>query len=174
MEEIKNEILKAGKVTSEIKKKYFFENSFELIRDKLDKLGIDRHMPIELESTEIAILTPNGILMQIRPLDKNQLGLWGGALNDGEEPKDGAVRELFEETRIKINKEQLEFLEIHEHFHEYSNKDKAYFKSYRYLVRFNTVPKIITDSESVGTCIVSHTILNHQQDLIKRLLGEKE
>lgn len=173
MSNIKNEIIEAGMITTEIKKKYFWGVSFEEIRKKLEEIGIDRHIPIELKSTEIAILTPEGILMQIRPLDKNQLGLWGGALNDDEEPIDGAIREIFEETGIKLDKEQLEFIETHEHFHEYANQDKAYFKSYRYLVRFDYVPEIKIDEESNGTVLVSHTILNDQQDLVKRLLGEK-
>lgn len=129
-------------------------------------------MPIELESTEIALLTPFGVLMQIRPTDKDQLGTWGGVILDGETPEDGAVRELFEETGVEISKEQLEFVETNEHYHQYGNGDKAFFKSYRYIVRFDIVPKITTDEESVGAVMVVHTILSHQQDFIKRVLGE--
>lgn len=47
-------------------------------------------MSIELRSTEIALVTPFGVMMQIRPSDHNQLGMWGGVLNDGEEPIVGA------------------------------------------------------------------------------------
>ena len=44
-------------------------------------------MAIELESTEIAILVKGvGLLMQVRLSDHNQLGLWGGVLDDGELP----------------------------------------------------------------------------------------
>lgn len=173
MECVKKKILEAGRVTSDIKKEYFYGSGFGTIRDKLEEMGLDRHMPIELRSTEIAVVTPFGIMMQIRPSDKNQLGLWGGVLNDGEEPEDGAIRELVEETGIQLSKGQLEFVELNEHFHEYANGDKAYFKTYRYVVKFESIPKITTDEESVGAFMVVHTILEHQRDFIKRLLGEK-
>lgn len=167
-----NEILDAGRITTKIKKDYFPKLNFKEIRDKLEEIGLDRHMPIELMSTEIALLTPFGVLMQIRPTDHDQLGMWGGVLEHGERPPAGAIRELREETGIVIEESQLNFVELDEHFHEYANGDKAYFKSFRYVVKFDYVPKIITDEESVGAVMVAHTILAHQQNFIKRVLEE--
>lgn len=169
---IYNEILQAGCVSTAIREKYYSGVGFMAIRDKMEEIGLDRHTPIELESTEIAVLTPFGVLMQIRPSDNDQLGTWGGVLRDGEDPAEGAMRELFEETGIYITKDDLEFVEIDEHFHEYANGDKARFKCYRYIVRFNYVPTVTTDEESVGAVMVAHTILHHQQEFIKRVLGE--
>ena len=111
-------------------------------------------------------------MMQIRSYDNNQLGMWGGATLDGENPEEAAIREIKEETGIEVHKSQLEFYEIHEHFHEYSNGDKVFYKAYRYVVKFDYVPKITTDEESVGAFMVVHTILDHQQNFIKKLLGE--
>ena len=173
MEDIKKKILEAGRVTSDIKKKYFYGFDFGTIRNQLEKMGLDRHMPMEIESTEIAVITPFGIMMQIRHFDNNQLSMWGGGLNDDEKPIDGAIRELKEETGIEVDESQLQFIEVDEHFHEYANSDKVYFKAYRYCVRFEEIPKITTDEESVGAFMVVHTILDHQQDFIKRMLGEK-
>ena len=167
---IYNEILQVGCVSTAIKEKYFSGVGFIGIRDKMEEIGLDRHTPIEFEATEIAVLTPLGILMQIRPSDNDQLGVWGGILDDGEEPAEGAIRELFEETGICITKDDLEFVEIDEHFHKYANGDKVYFTSYRYIVRFDYVPTVITDEESTGTVMVAHTILYHQQEFIKRVL----
>ncbi|MBR3614752.1 MAG: NUDIX domain-containing protein [Clostridia bacterium] len=129
-------------------------------------------MILELRSTEIAVLTPFGVIMQIRAYDHDQLGLWGGVLEEDEEPAAGAVRELKEETGLEITEEQLQFVEINEHFHEYANGDKAYFHSYRYILELDYVPKIVTDEESVGAIMVVHTILSHQQEFVKRVLGE--
>lgn len=167
-----DKIFEAGCITSEIKKEYFAGMEIKRIRNILEELGLDRHMPIELISTEIAIITPFGVLMQVRPTDHDQLGMWGGVLNDDEEPATGAVRELREETGIIVEESQLEFKESNEHFHEYANGDKAYFKSYRYVVRFDYVPKVITDEESVGAVMVAHIILKHQQEFIGKLLEE--
>lgn len=169
---VRQEILELGRVSVEIKEKYFPTDSFEEIRDKLEELGIDRHTAIELESVEIALLTPFGVLMQIRPSDKDQLGMWGGVMEVGETPEEAAIRELQEETGITITKDQLIFVEQNPHFHEYANGDKAYFVSNRFIVKFDYVPKIVTDEESVGAVMVVHTILSHQQNFIKRVLGE--
>lgn len=174
MSNVKNEILEAGMVTSQIQNKYFDRVGFKAIRDYLESIGMDRHTAIELQSTEICIMTPFGIMMQIRPTDNNQLGMWGGVLNSGEAPEDGAVRELKEETGIEIDKSQLEFVEVDDHTHEYANGDKVFFHCFRYVLRLDHVPQITTDEESVGAYMVVHTILGHQQEFIKRMLGEKK
>ena len=173
MKEImKKAILEAGRVTTQIRETYFQGMDFKAIRNTLEDLGIDRHTAIELESVEIALVTPFGVMMQIRPSDHDQLGMWGGVLEEGECPAAGAVRELREETGIVIDKSQLKFVELNEHFHEYANGDKAYFKSHRYILRLDYIPKITTDEESVGVIMVVHTILSHQHDFIKKVLGE--
>lgn len=170
---MRDTILSQGRVSFAIKESFFPNCTVGEIRNKLEELGLDRHMPIELVSTEIALLTPFGVLMQIRPSDNDQLGTWGGVVEYGETPEESAIRELFEETGLRISADQLEFVEINSHFHEYSNGDKAYFFSHRYIVKFDHIPNITTDEESVGAIMVVHTILSHQQEFIKRVLGEK-
>lgn len=170
---MKQAIIEAGKITAEIRQQYFLGKSFGEIRNWLEANGLDRHMEIELISTEVAIQTPFGILMQVRASDNGQLGLWGGVVNDGETPTQAAVREVFEETGIKIGETDLEFVDIDTHTHQYANGDKAYFTAYRYVVHFDYVPEIQTDEESVGAFMVVHTILSHQQDFVKKLLKEK-
>lgn len=168
-----DEIKETGVISYSIQSKYFPpEWSFGKIRDWLEENDLDRHMPIELSSTEIAICTPFGVLMQIRPSDNDQLGMWGGVLKAGEQPIDGAVRELKEETGIEVKAENLEFIEIDEHEHQYTNGDIAYFMTYRYRLSLNYVPKVTTDEESVGAVMVAHTIISHQQDFIRRMLDE--
>lgn len=166
LEQILEKIRKEGIVRSGD----FPDLKFGQIRDLLEANGIDRHTTLELESVEIALLTPFGVLMQIRPLDNDQLGLWGGVMEKGETPKEAAVRELFEETRIEISLNQLEEAGIDEHYHEYSNGDKAQFKAYRFIVRFDNVPKVTTDEESVGAVMVAHTIIPHQQAFVAQCL----
>lgn len=172
-QELKEMILEAGKVSKEIKEKFFSGKKFSEIRDILESMGLDRHTAIELYSTEIALVTPFGVLMQIRPTDKNQLGMWGGVLEDGENIFQGAQRELFEETGLEIHIDEFKFVEVNKHFHQYDNGDKVYFETYRFKVEIDHVPTITTDEESVGAFMVVHTILDHQQDFIKRILGEK-
>lgn len=174
MKETISAIRKAeGIVTTAIRETYFKGKDFRFIRDWLEEHEFDRHLPIELQSTEIALVTPFGIMMQIRPTDRDQLGFWGGVLEDNETPEEGAVRELREETGLHLPIESFEFVEEYTHSHEYANQDKAIFHTYRYKVSLDYVPKIQTDEESTGVFMVVHTILDHQQEFVKRLLGEK-
>lgn len=175
-EAAKNDIKATGWVTTHIRKEYFTGCDFQQIRNWLEENGFDRHMMIELESTEIAIQTPCGILMQIRRADHNQLGMWGGVLKDNERPFQGAVRELREETGIEVDESQLIVAGVDEHDHEYANGDKARFKSYRFVVEFDYVPEVLTDEESVGTVLVAHPnrVLCHQREFILQLLEALE
>lgn len=169
----KNEIEKSGRITTEMQKSFFDGMDFKEIRNCLKENGMDFHMPIELRSTEIALVTPYGVMMQIRPTDKCQLGLWGGVIEGSETPEEGAVRELYEELGISVTEDQLIFIEENDHQHEYANGDKAIFHTYRFKICFDYVPKIKTDEEAVGVFMVVHTILEHQSDFVKRILGEK-
>lgn len=168
----KSRIVSAGMVTAEIQNDVFQGYGFLKIRNCLEENGLDRHMPIELTSTEIALLTPQGVLMQSRPSDRGQLGMWGGVVEHGETPIEGAIRELREELGLEVAEEQLEFVEIDIHDHEYANGDKAHFKCYRYILKLDYVPKVTFDSETSSAIMVVHTIISHQQNFIKRVLGE--
>lgn len=167
----KKAIIKAGVVTTAIRKEHFTGKGFGFIRQWLEDHNLDRHLPIELESTEIAVFVKGlGLLMQVRPSDHNQLGLWGGVLNDGELPIDGAMRELREELGLEISPELLEFVEENDHTHEYANHDKAIFHTYRYKLILDSMPKIKLDSESVGVFMLVSTVLPHQNEFVYRIL----
>lgn len=166
------EIKKLGKITLKMKEDYFKNMKLIEIRNWLEENGFDRHMPIEILSTEIAIMTPKGVLMQIRPNDHNQLGLWGGIIEEGEQPIECAIREIYEETQISISADKLLFVEENDHFHQYANGDKTLCHTYRFKVLLDYVPEIIIDEESKGTVLVEHTIAKHQQEFIKKILGE--
>lgn len=174
-DEARIELVRVGKITENIRKNFFSGMELHDIRNKLEDMGLDRHMSIDLHSTEIAILTPYGLLMRVRTSD-NKLGLWGGVLKDDEQPYEGALRELAEETRLPIKDSQLHFVEVNEYDYEYDNGDKAHFRSYRYIVRLEYLPEIVFDEESTGVGLIKipddPAILNHQQDFIKSILAE--
>lgn len=171
-------IREAGVVTTAIRKSYFEGKNFSYIRTWLGEHGIDSHLPIQLESAEIAIVTPLGLPLQIRPLDYNKLGLWGGVMEYGETPEECAIREVREETGIEVSIENLKFVEVNDHFNEYSNGDKAIFHTYRFKLVFDALPEIRIDNESAGVCVVTHEsmisrVIEHQRDFVKRVLTEK-
>lgn len=173
----KREIQKAGRVTDSMRENEFCNVEWQLIRDTLEENGLDRHMPIELRSTEIAVVTPLGIMMQIRPEDDNKLGVWGGLLEDGEFTKECAVRRLFEETGIFVEREQLTFAGVEEHLHEYANGDKVIFESYRYVLKLYKIPVLDPSAEATGVVFIKSVnekilkqLIEHQKSFIDKVI----
>lgn len=64
----------------------------------------------------IVINKENRILLQHRssdaPTNPSKWQLWGGAIEEGENSKEAAIRELNEELKLNIPNESLELLEI--------------------------------------------------------------
>jgi len=139
-----------GYISNQVRNNQFKTLSILEIRDWLEENGFDRHLAIECVATEIALITPDGLLMQVRTADNGQFGLWGGCLEPGETPIQGAIRELFEETHLKVSPESLEFVERNQHDHTYSNGNMGIFDVYRYILKLDFVPKITLDEESSG------------------------
>ena len=155
------------------KRKYFRGLSMEETRDKLEEMGLRRDISIEAKTTEIAIVTPDGVLMQVRSDENNMLSLWGGIVRDDEEPADAAVRRLFEETGIKISKSDLVLNKEYGHSYTYENGDRCYYFTYQYYVFFDHVPEISqTDETTVEAMLIKHTITPHQHEFVQSLLSE--
>ena len=166
-----------GFLSQEDRQRYFPNIGIQELRDILEQLGYDRHMLVEFFLTEVCIITPKGLLLQVRASDKGALGMWGGVLEDGEAPIDGAIREVKEETGISLGKEQMHFVGINPHLHRYANGDNAKFTSYRFVVRLDYVPNITLDNESlnykyVKTLEECEGVLDQQKDFIRKVLSE--
>ena len=178
IEEIKQEIIRAKKITTLIRVKYFSEYSVNEIRDWLEANGFDRHMLIEYCSSEIVFQVPGGILMQVRSSDNNKLGLWGGIRKNNEQPTPSAIRKFYEETGIAVTADDLMYIDSYRHMHKYANGDFAYFRTYRYALRkFNSVPEIKTGADSNGWKIIStpeelSLVLEHQRIFLNKFLRE--
>lgn len=160
------EIRQKGFVPDVVRKHYFSRLTIFEIRDWLESNGFDRHMPIELSSTEIALCTPEGILLQVRACDNNALGMWGGCLENNESPIDGAIRELYEETALPVCREMLNLVDMYEHTHTYANGDSVIYKTYRFVLKLNYIPEITVNFESNG-----FELFNSKDD-IKRVLKD--
>ena len=175
--EVLDKIGKVGYIDEQVRQEYFYKRSIKDMRDFLEKNGLNRHLPIECKSTEVALVTPNGIIMQVRASDNGKLGFWGGCIEDGESVIAGALREVKEETGLNIEQKNLQYVETNEHFHKYANEDIAKFLTYRFIVNFEQQPKIVVDCESLGYEFVNlhddlNRILEHQQEFVQRILNE--
>ena len=194
-QKILRELSAFGRITTKMRKEFFRGCGFKEIRDWLESQGLDRHMAIELDSTEVAIICPKGLVLQIRKTEKNRFGymkgLFGGVIKDGETPIQGAIRELKEETGLVLRETDLIFVEENVHEHVYDNGDRAIFHAYRFKV-VNYIPTIkqqdldqdtegiayVSEVESAGSSTISdflkaQNILSHQVDFVKRMLDYK-
>lgn len=164
---INETIQHCGFVSHQLRSSYFAKMDLSQIREWLEFNGLNRHIPIETYSTEIALCTPSGVIMQVKPSDNNALCMWGGEINCGEAPIDGAVRELFEETGIKAKSDQLMFKHFIKHEHTYANGNVVLYNSYRYVLKLSNTPIIILDPESSGYCFIS---THSSEDEVKKIL----
>jgi len=86
------------------------------------------HQPIVLcTSTVIIVNSKNQILFNHR-IDDNHWGLPGGIVEPAETVEEAAIREVFEETGLKVS--NLQFLGVYsglEMHHFYPNDDEVYF-----------------------------------------------
>ena len=111
-----NYIGRANGVSLASRTKYFRRMDVLKIRRWLRDHGLNSHMTVEAFSTEIALKTPDGVVMQIRS-GENCLGFFGGELNPDEKPVEGAQRELFEETGLWLEDDEFVPKEIYSHHH---------------------------------------------------------
>lgn len=162
-------ILSKGCVTEEIRNEHFKGMKFMAIRQWLENHGLNRHLPIELYSSEAVIVTPKGVMMQVRPCDADMLGLWGGVIEDGETPEEAIIRELYEELKLKVRVEDLKFVENNKHFHRYQNGDEVYFTTFRYELKLDYVPKVHLDFESDGIVFL-RPIISHQKAFVEEVM----
>lgn len=148
----------------------FKRKSVVQIRDWLEDHDMDRHMMLELTSTEIAFITPWGIMMQVRASDEGKLGLFGGVVNDGETVREGAIREVREKLGLKLKSDDLKWEGTDTHKHTYSNGDKVLFNVHRFVCQLEVVPdELELNSESADVTFVKNVnpdILKYQQDFV--------
>lgn len=82
------------------------------------------------------VINPEGYLLLHRRSDNGMWWLPGGALEPGEEPADAVVREVYEETGVKVIPERLScILAGEDHFVVYPNGDQAAILSMTFLCR---------------------------------------
>lgn len=99
------------------------------------------HIPFIQPGAAVVIRNEKGeILLQGRT-DRDQWGLPGGCQDLGENLKDTAVREAFEETGVKLNKDDLILIDVvsgKSRRNSYPNGDIVYNNTALYLVNVNS------------------------------------
>lgn len=176
-QEVITAIKRENRVTKLIRLKYFLNCSVQEIRDWLEANGLDRHMPIQYVSTEIIVQVPGGILMQIRANETGKLGLWGGIVQSKEQVTPSAIRKFYEKTGIQITQDDLMYIDTIRHMHKYPNGDFAYLSIYRYALKFDSIPKIKLNDDSIGWKIIStpdqlSQVFEHQRGILNKILRE--
>ena len=94
------------------------------------------HAPIFSPGTAAIVWNDQGELLLQRRSDDGKWGLPGGSVEPGEEPAETVVREVFEETGLKVIPEHLVgVFGGADGFHEYPNGDQMMFLAFVFVCR---------------------------------------
>lgn len=97
----------------------------------------------------IVINDKGEVLLQLRS-DTRTWGIPGGAMDPGEEPAETAVREIFEETGIRVIPERItSVISGEDFFHTYPNGNQIALVSIMFLCRPVKGDPIVNDEESL-------------------------
>lgn len=111
------------------------------------------HIPFIQTGSSVIVRNEFGEILLQQRSDNSMWGLPGGCQDLGENLRTTAVRELFEETGIKVNEDELVLIDTlsgEERKRSYPNGDIVYNNSSLYLVDVNTNDiNIKIDSESI-------------------------
>jgi 8-oxo-dGTP pyrophosphatase MutT (NUDIX family) len=134
------------------------------VRDLRAHIGHDR---LWLSTAAGVVLNDEGELLLGRRADTGTWGLPGGIIEPGEQPADGAVREIFEETGVIAVPEVLAAVTVSGQI-TYPNGDQVQYLELLFRCRAVGGTAQVNDSESVE---VSWHALGRLPDLHERVLG---
>lgn len=135
---------------------------------------INQHSEL-IRKIEIAIITPCGVLMQMKRTDNNQFRMWGCVLEGDETPIQGAINVLQEEAGLAVDANDLTIVNIYNSFFE--GKDDLISKTeiYRFILEFDYLPTLNINPEYTGWIVFSKTevtesVVECQREFIKTLV----
>ncbi|AEV85199.1 NUDIX hydrolase [Actinoplanes sp. SE50] len=109
------------------------------------KLG---HDPLPLNGVIAVVLDENNRILLVRRSDTGEWALTTGCLEPGEQPADGALREVFEETGVRARVERLLSVEALD-LSVAPNGDQIYWLAIGLLCRSVEGDARVNDDESV-------------------------
>lgn len=138
------------------------------------------HIPFIQTGSAIIVVNKNGEILLQERMDNGRWGLPGGCQDLGEDLRETAVRELFEETNIKLNKEEIVLVDNisgKSRKRSYPNGDIVYNNTSLYLAKINEeqIKDIRWDSESKRLKFFSLDNLPenlHDEDLIEAYIKD--
>lgn len=109
--------------------------------------------------TRLLVICKDEILLTKGWLGPDEWSLPGGGLNRKEDPADGAIREIYEETGLNVEKDQLKYLELSR-----ASMHGLRFKCHYFICAYKSKPKATRSSE-----VVAMSWFNRRELLAQRL-----
>lgn len=106
------------------------------------------HHPLWLPGVTAVVVDGDGQVLLVRRVDNGRWTLITGCLDPGEEPAAGAVREVEEETGVRVTPERILRVQATRPA-VYPNGDRVQFMDIAFLCRPITTEAFVNDDESV-------------------------
>ncbi len=104
------------------------------------------------KSAGVAIVLRNEKILLCHPSNAKWFGSYSfpkGGIDEGETIKEAALRELFEETSVKVDESRLSKEPLVVDYMNYKKKDVVYKRIYLYTLYINDISEIGLDSEVI-------------------------
>lgn len=125
------------------------------------------HMPVILNGTSVLVINKeNKVLLQNRNCEPKVWGLPGGLMELGESLEETGIREVFEETGLKVKK--LNFLDVFsgkDFYLKLANKDEFYLVNAVYYT-YDFEGELILDKKE-GTDLKFFPLNNLPSEIVK-------
>ncbi|MEO1662068.1 MAG: NUDIX domain-containing protein [Pseudomonadota bacterium] len=104
--------------------------------------------PLILVGATVIVWCDSRVLMQLRS-DNQRWSFPGGMMEPGESVEDAATRELFEETRIDVDRLHLVGIASgQDSYYKYPNGDEVYNVTAIFETKIQELPQLVQDDES--------------------------
>jgi ADP-ribose pyrophosphatase YjhB (NUDIX family) len=133
------------------------------------------HAPLPLSGVIVVVLDERNRVLLVRRSDSGEWALTTGCLEPGEQPADGALREVFEETGVRVRVERLLSVEALD-LSVAPNGDQVYWLTIGLRCRLVDGDARVNDDESVVVGWFDANsmppLLPHQQRCLRLALAD--
>lgn len=108
-----------------------------------------------IRTVEIAILTPNGVLMQMKRVDNNHYSMWGAEIDSNENDTEAAVNILKRDAGLTTTADALKHVNIYTSISKDENGNLIKKEIHRFILEFDHLPVLKIEPKLRGWIVIA-------------------